>query len=221
MIYSLTLTGIYTMAFTLTASPTNSNLLIATQGGSEAGMLPAGSGLNANFKYIGTILSGLISVSGSGGGGGSGSTSGVTYTAIGNISVGSGIAIGANSKYCMFEGVSNTANASTIGSHVEGQGNTLAGNYGHAEGYNQSIYGLYNHGEGNNQLITGTGNHCEGNNNTAGSTYSHVEGWLNTVPVGADYSHAEGYYNYVSGQYSHGEGTNNVMSPTVVAGHVE
>ena len=219
MIYSLTLTRSYPVAFTMTPYTGNPSILIATQGGVEAGLQPAGIALNANFKYLGSAVSGILSSGISG----TSSTSGIIYTDVGNISIGSGTTVGFNASYCMLEGISTTVNGSAMACHVEGISCTGIGNGCHVEGTNNTISGSYSHAEGQTNTIYGKSAHIEGVNNTIGinANFSHVEGNNNIVSgVG---SHAEGEINiiYTNCNYCHAEGGTNTISGGCSNSHVE
>ena len=207
------------MAFTLTAYSGNNNLLIATQGGSEAGMAVGGSGINANFKYIGQVLSGFLSC---------GISGGINYTGTGNLLLGSGTTVG-NAYYCVAEGQNNSIYG--LASHVEGNANTTSGTFSHVEGASNNVASVATgtHIEGLNNFASGSYCHIEGFNNSGLQLYCHVEGVSNIVTginilpgshaegvlnviSGAQYSHAEGTTNLITGSYSHAEGSTNKIT---------
>lgn len=131
---------------------------------------------------------------------------------------------GANSA----EGIANTIDPESYGTHVEGYGNSILNRFSHAEGSNNSgLSGSSNvHIEGDsNTVASSCGNniHVEGEHNSTadGSQDCHVEGAYNSTSQGAQCTHVEGGANAVSGQYSHVEGYNNGMGAGTNYSHIE
>lgn len=91
-----------------------------------------------------------------------------------------------------------------MGSHAEGNNNTITGAYSHAEGQGNTISSNRAHAEGNGNTVSGLYAHAEGNNGVASGDGAHSEG-LYGHAIG-NYSHAEGAATYANGLYSHAAG---------------
>lgn len=131
---------------------------------------------------------------------------------------------GANSA----EGIANTIDPDSYGTHIEGYGNSILNRFSHVEGSNNSgLSGSSNvHIEGASNTVASSGGnniHIEGEHNSTadGSQNCHVEGAYNSTSQGAQCTHVEGGANAVSGQYSHVEGYNNGMGAGTNYSHIE
>lgn len=126
------------------------------------------------------------------------------------------------------EGMGNTADATSMGSHVEGTLNkAIKAAYAHIEGYNNTSSGAQSHIEGSNNNNSGFASHIEGGYNSATKELSHtegrhninngiethVEGVENEIDTNQSGTHVEGGGNKVVGtKRGHIEGDNNVVS---------
>lgn len=99
-----------------------------------------------------------------------------------------------------------------MGSHAEGNNNTITGSYSHAEGQGNTISSNRAHAEGNGNTVSGLYAHAEGNSGVASGEGAHSEG-LYGHAVG-NYSHAEGAATYANGLYSHAQGQNSTANGT-------
>ena len=95
---------------------------------------------------------------------------------------------------------------------MQGDGNTVSGNYSHAEGEGTSATNVASHAEGKNSSATAIYSHAEGGFTLASGNYSHAEGYLSTAS--GQFSHAEGVRTVASGDYSHAEGEEATASGT-------
>ena len=102
--------------------------------------------------------------------------------------------------------------AEGMGSHAEGNNNTITGAYSHAEGQGNTVSSNRAHAEGNGNTVSGLYAHAEGNGGVASGEGAHSEG-LYGHAIG-NYSHAEGAATYANGLYSHAAGQDSTANGT-------
>ena len=114
---------------------------------------------------------------------------------------------------------------SQIVAHLEGAGNTNAGQGSHLEGVQNVIAlgGDLSHVEGIVNTLDGgaTGAHCEGTSNEIGSALVHCEGATNFIDDTSYATHCEGVNHLIYGSaYSHFEGNQNTSNGSETV-HIE
>ena len=96
-----------------------------------------------------------------------------------------------------------TATGQSIGAHVEGVSNKLAGIASHAEGRGNKVNEEAAHAEGKNNIASGRASHAEGFTTRAGDLDAPTE---QTMATEGWFAHAEGNSTLAKGSASHAEG---------------